>query len=127
MRGFGFGVEATVGYLAGVALGALVGDDDHAAARVFGPGAFHRLADLAHFHLPSGHPDRIVGLNADEDVAALERRDAEELARVIDQWVLFASQEGEIQRAYDYWILGKGAEATGPRWSILRKVLGVDL
>ena len=50
--------------------------------------------------------------------------DAVELARVIDQWVLFATNEGAIQRTYDYWILGQGAEDKQPRWSILRNVLG---
>jgi ABC-type amino acid transport substrate-binding protein len=50
--------------------------------------------------------------------------DADELARVIDQWVVFAMNEGTIQRAYDYWILGQGAEDKRPRWSILRNVLG---
>jgi hypothetical protein len=29
-----------------------------------------------------------------------------------------------VTRAYDYWILGKGADNRGPRWSILRNVLG---
>ena len=50
--------------------------------------------------------------------------DAGELARLVDQWVLFASNEGAIQRAYDYWILGQGAVDKSPRWSILRDVLG---
>jgi Na+/H+-dicarboxylate symporter len=50
--------------------------------------------------------------------------DADDLARVVDQWVLFATQEGAIQRAYDYWILGQGAVDRKPRWSILRDVLG---
>jgi hypothetical protein len=30
-----------------------------------------------------------------------------------------------VQRAYDYWVLGRGAEEKKPRWSILRDVLGV--
>ena len=50
--------------------------------------------------------------------------DAGELARVVDQWVMFAKHEGTIQRAYDYWILGQGAIDKRPRWSILRNVLG---
>ena len=50
--------------------------------------------------------------------------DADNLARVVDQWVLFAKHEGTIQRAYDYWILGQGAIDKRPRWSILRNVLG---
>ena len=35
-----------------------------------------------------------------------------------------ATSEGTIQHAYDYWILGRGGEKDGPRWSILRDVLG---
>jgi len=31
-----------------------------------------------------------------------------------------------IDHAYDYWILGKGAEQKRPRWSIVRDVLGWD-
>jgi hypothetical protein len=38
--------------------------------------------------------------------------------------VVFASNTGTIDRGRDYWVLGRGAEATGPRWSIIRNVLG---
>ena len=31
---------------------------------------------------------------------------------------------GEMQAAYDYWILGEGAEEQQPRWSIKKDVLG---
>ena len=51
-------------------------------------------------------------------------RDADDLADAVNEWVVFATEEGLIQRAYDYWILGQGAEDKGPRWSILRDVLG---
>jgi Na+/H+-dicarboxylate symporter len=49
---------------------------------------------------------------------------ARELADAVDEWVVFATSEGLVQRAYDYWVLGRGAEEKGPRWSILRDVLG---
>jgi Na+/H+-dicarboxylate symporter len=49
---------------------------------------------------------------------------ARDLAEAIDEWVVFATSEGQVRRAYDYWVLGKGAEKKGPRWSILRDVLG---
>jgi ABC-type amino acid transport substrate-binding protein len=49
---------------------------------------------------------------------------ARDLADAIDEWVVFATSEGQVRRAYDYWVLGKGAEEKGPRWSILRDVLG---
>lgn len=50
--------------------------------------------------------------------------DAGDLTDVVNEWVVFATNEGRIQRAYDYWILGQGAEDKQPRWSILRNVLG---
>ncbi len=49
---------------------------------------------------------------------------SEDLMNAVDEWVVFATSEGTIQRAYDYWILGRGAEDDGPRWSILRNILG---
>ncbi|UCE77142.1 MAG: cation:dicarboxylase symporter family transporter, partial [Gammaproteobacteria bacterium] len=50
--------------------------------------------------------------------------DAGELVDAINEWVVFATNEGMIQRSYAYWILGQGAEGKQPRWSILRNVLG---
>jgi hypothetical protein len=49
---------------------------------------------------------------------------AERMADAVNEWIVFAQSEGAIQRAYDYWILGRGAERKTPRWSILRNVLG---
>ena len=49
---------------------------------------------------------------------------AGELTDAVNEWVVFATNEGMIQRAYDYWILGEGAAEKRPRWSILRDVLG---
>jgi hypothetical protein len=51
-------------------------------------------------------------------------RDAGELVDVVNEWVLFADNAGIIQRSYDYWILGQGAQHKEPRWSIMRNVLG---
>ena len=51
-------------------------------------------------------------------------RDAGELLDMVDEWVVFANSEGITKRAYDYWVLGRGAESTKRRWSILRDVLG---
>jgi ABC-type amino acid transport substrate-binding protein len=50
--------------------------------------------------------------------------DAERMADAVNEWMVFAASEGLIQRAYDYWILGRGAEDRRPRWSILRNVIG---
>ena len=48
---------------------------------------------------------------------------ADDLLTAVNEWVVFATSEGMIQRAHDYWVLGQGAEERGPRWSILRDVL----
>jgi len=50
--------------------------------------------------------------------------EADELADAVNEWVVFAINEGLIQRANDYWILGQGAVKKQPRWSIVRDVLG---
>jgi len=50
--------------------------------------------------------------------------DSGDLVDAVNEWVVFATSEGTVQRAQDYWVLGKGAEATGPRWSVARDVLG---
>jgi len=50
--------------------------------------------------------------------------DAADLADAVNEWVVFATNEGLIARAHAYWVLGRGAEQTGPRWSIARDVLG---
>jgi Na+/H+-dicarboxylate symporter/ABC-type amino acid transport substrate-binding protein len=49
---------------------------------------------------------------------------AEDMSDAANAWIVFASSEGMITRAYNYWILGQGAESRDPRWSILRNVLG---
>jgi Na+/H+-dicarboxylate symporter/ABC-type amino acid transport substrate-binding protein len=51
-------------------------------------------------------------------------RDAGELMDVVNEWVLFAENAGLIQENYAYWVEGRGAEKTEPRWSIIRDVLG---
>ena len=50
--------------------------------------------------------------------------DAADFAEFVDEWIVLQQARGDIQKAYDYWILGKGAEARPPRWSIARDVLG---
>ena len=51
-------------------------------------------------------------------------RGEDELLAVVDEWVLYATSHGAPQRAYDYWVLGRGAEHERRRWSILHDVLG---
>lgn len=47
-----------------------------------------------------------------------------DLVATVNEWVIFAQSEGTIQRAYDFWILGKGAAPKRRRWSIMNDVLG---
>lgn len=51
-------------------------------------------------------------------------RTPDELVDVIDEWIVFASNAGVVERAYTYWILGGGARPPRPRWSVARDVLG---
>jgi ABC-type amino acid transport substrate-binding protein len=41
----------------------------------------------------------------------------------VDSWVRIKKVDGTISRLFDYWILGREAERSGPRWSIIRDVL----
>jgi len=43
---------------------------------------------------------------------------------LVDFWVASQERSGQVSDLYDYWILGKGAEARPPRWSVVRDVLG---
>jgi Na+/H+-dicarboxylate symporter len=49
--------------------------------------------------------------------------EADDLPRVIDEWVVYAINAGIVDQTYAYWITGQGAQITEPRWSILRNVL----
>jgi ABC-type amino acid transport substrate-binding protein len=66
--------------------------------------------------VPQPHPVRIPTAFG----TALHSGDLVEAA---NEWIVYAKSEGSIQRAYDYWVLGKGAEEKGRRWSIMRDVL----
>jgi ABC-type amino acid transport substrate-binding protein len=41
----------------------------------------------------------------------------------LNRWIDLKQKNGTIQKLFDHWILGEGAEDTGPRWSIIRDVL----
>jgi len=45
-------------------------------------------------------------------------------AASLGRWLTAKKSTGDIQIAYDYWILGKGAEKKEPRWSIKKDILG---
>jgi len=53
----------------------------------------------------------------------MARGDPEFLAYV-DAWVELRKLDGTVERLFDYWIHGQDAGRRGPRWSVLRDVLG---
>jgi ABC-type amino acid transport substrate-binding protein len=53
--------------------------------------------------------------------------DSSELATAVNEWIVFAQSEGKTKRAYDYWVLGRGAQEKEPRWSVARNLLGWSL
>jgi hypothetical protein len=44
-------------------------------------------------------------------------------AASLGRWLAAKKSTGDIEIAYDYWILGKGAEKKEPRWSIKKDIL----
>jgi len=52
------------------------------------------------------------------------RHEDRDLHAFVENWLVVERSTGALQSAYDYWVLGKGAESTGRRWSIMRDVLG---
>jgi ABC-type amino acid transport substrate-binding protein len=47
-----------------------------------------------------------------------------EFANFLSQWIRLKKDDGEFQRLYDHWVLGKDAVPKTPRWCIIRDVLG---
>lgn len=47
-----------------------------------------------------------------------------DFAAMLGRWLAAKKSTGEIHRAYEYWVLGAGAEIREPRWSIGKDVLG---
>ena len=46
-----------------------------------------------------------------------------ELAGFVNSWIELKRHDGTFDELYQYWILGKNATPTPPRWSIIRDVL----
>lgn len=46
-----------------------------------------------------------------------------DLLRFIDNWLKLRKVDGSQEKAYQYWVLGKNAKDTQPRWSILNDIL----
>lgn len=52
------------------------------------------------------------------------RRGEQDLAGFIDDWLVIERATGHLKQARDYWVLGRGAQARPPRWSVMHDVLG---
>jgi Na+/H+-dicarboxylate symporter len=52
------------------------------------------------------------------------RKGDRDLADFVNAWLVIRKSSGALDRAYSYWVLGKGAEERHRRWSIMRDVLG---
>jgi len=50
--------------------------------------------------------------------------DDNQMDEFIDHWVLLKQYDGTVDRAFEYWILGKGGDNQEPRWSVIRNVFG---
>ena len=46
------------------------------------------------------------------------------LVEFLNEWLVLQRSYNTVERAYEYWVLGRGATARRPRWSVLRDVLG---
>lgn len=53
---------------------------------------------------------------------AIARGD-EEMADLINNWLLLKQKNQTMQSLYDYWVLGKNTVPEAPRWSVIRNVL----
>ena len=56
-------------------------------------------------------------------VAYAVKHQDQELLSFLNTWLELKRKDGTIGQLYDYWILGKKAEHTAPRWCIARDVL----
>jgi ABC-type amino acid transport substrate-binding protein len=57
-------------------------------------------------------------------IAFATPKHAPELHDYISTWVALKRRDGVAQHLYDFWILGRGAQSTAPRWSIIRDAPG---
>jgi hypothetical protein len=53
-------------------------------------------------------------------------RDTARWNRYIDAWIGLNKTSRKVERLYDYWILGQGAEQRKRRWSVVKDILGWD-
>jgi Na+/H+-dicarboxylate symporter len=71
------------------------------------------------FSVAIPHPD-VVSAPLAYPVA----RGEDEMVEFLSSWVELKRKEGTINALYEHWVLGQAAKAHGPRWSVIRDVLG---
>ncbi len=57
-------------------------------------------------------------------VGVAMRRGERELVSFVDDWLVIQRTSGALRQAREYWVLGRGAQVSKPRWSVLHDVLG---
>jgi proton glutamate symport protein len=57
-------------------------------------------------------------------IALATPRHAPELYDFVSTWVALKRSDGVARHLYEFWILGRGAASTTPRWSVIHDVLG---
>ena len=73
------------------------------------------------------HPNFAVIDPRDDETSApiafLLTRPDTQLALDMETWIRLKQHDGTLEKLYNYWILGRGTERTGARWSVVRNVL----
>jgi len=64
-------------------------------------------------------PNVVTGM-----IAFATPQSAPELHDYVSTWVALRTRDGVTRHLYDFWILGRGAKSTKPRWSVARDVFG---
>jgi Na+/H+-dicarboxylate symporter/ABC-type amino acid transport substrate-binding protein len=52
------------------------------------------------------------------------RRGDDAMVEFLNHWIELKHKDQTIERLYEHWILGVAARPSGPRWSVIRNVLG---
>ena len=72
------------------------------------------------------HPEYSVAIpepHVTRPIAIAMARGDQQFVNFLDDWLKLKKTDGTLDKFYDTWILGKGAQKKQPRWSIIRDVL----
>ncbi len=50
-------------------------------------------------------------------------RGEHDMVKFVNTWLELKKKDKTLERLFDYWILGSGAEKKEPRWSVIRNIL----